>query len=389
MDSRPPTSRFTTLDGPGWYPFGRQSRVAEWDGEKWTGTTAPDDSVTELPKWHRRPFAFLAHRWWWVFLVGWAVVLASGWWADSTDVGPKHSGMMAGLGYVWSHPWSYPAAVGFAISAVGFIMLLTRRIPLPAAVVSWQVIGWGIVGGVVSMFAAMLVETAAKDAGLSSSGLLWLSGPIEESAKLLVPALLWLAVAGRLRQPLVGFWLVVIGASVFGLLEGVTYLSDPKHGMGLVMGAARTPAELLHPIATGLAAAVIWLAAARAGRLWTWAGLAGWVVAMVVHAVHNGIATLGHDSGEGGADLTGRYGILAAAVVNVIAAVVLSYIAFLLMRPAARELVSPSQVPANAPRWRPHLAAWGLGRGHGTSAASTPAPDSGGTAMAPRKGAER
>lgn len=189
-------------------------------------------------------------------------------------------------------------------------------------------VGIGAGSGIVALLLASALENLTS--GLpgwlgSTQGSGVVSSLIEEVAKLLVPILLLLLIA-RFRDPILGFWTAVTSGATFGLLEGVGYVLSAaaqvtKSGPGSAAGdegyvmaldvLVRAFADIGHPLTTGGAAVVIWLAAASlsAGRA-ALAGIGAVLIAFVLHALNDGV--LGYYIHNG---LLAGLAILALAIV--------------------------------------------------------------------------
>ena len=166
-------------------------------------------------------------------------------------------------------------------------------------------IGVGIASGTVALLLAPVVEKAAAAlpgffGGAQGTGII--SSFAEEALKLLVPVLLLLFVS-VFRDPIVGFWTAVVSAAWFGVIEGVGYVAtaaistikgtDGASTDAIVLGidvVVRSWADTIHPLTTGGAAIVIWLASRTlpAARAWL-VGIGAYLVASVLHALNDGV----------------------------------------------------------------------------------------------------
>ena len=193
--------------------------------------------------------------------------------------------------------------------------------------------------------------------------ILALAGPVEETSKLLVPVLL-LAFGGALfRDPRAGLLLVLVTGAVFGIAEGSGYIAKMDANMALVQAIGRPLGELLHVYLTGFAAAVIWLAARRAGRVFTRAGIVAWVVVLALHSLHDVLPGLFKPGQTPDEYLASRpvstIEALQLGVPTLILNLTVAVLLFLLQRHSARELTPPNAISSNAPHWRPQLKQWG------------------------------
>lgn len=160
---------------------------------------------------------------------------------------------------------------------------------------------------------------------------------------------------------------MLISGSTFGIIEGVKYIAQDGENVHLVMAAIRTPSELGHPLWTGIAAALIWLAAHRAGRLLTLAGVGGWVLAMALHSIHDGIGAWNvHGTEVPKVNFSSTTTIVSQVVGGNIVTLVWLIIGFAILRHVSRELTPPDSIATNPPRWRPQIKQWGISnkKGH-------------------------
>lgn len=324
-----------TDSAPGWRPFGKPAEVAEWDGHAWTGRTRPDPEVDVPEAGRHHPFAFFAHAWFWLVVSGWIVTVTGAILGTTTETT-----------HWW---WLVIAGVGLAISLYGFLLIFNRHQRFAELENLPVIVGAGLGSGLIASAIAYLVETLGRERlGISPDAILWLAGPIEETAKLLVPVVLWCAVATRFRDPRAGFLTVLVSGSTFGVVEGIKYIAQHGTDMHLLMGIVRTPAEMGHPLWTGIAAALIWLAAYRAGRLRTLAGLVGWCVAMALHSFHDGVFTLAPGKDRGPVVMDEQL-LVADAFWSSLISLAFLVLGYLILRHLARELVPPGAVRTNRP----------------------------------------
>jgi len=270
----PPTADEAATDPAGWYCFSLQPRLAEWDGVAWTGSTHATGSGPLLPG-PPAPFAFVRQTWFRWMVIGQALVILPAILSGS-------SGQAL---------WSWLSVVGYAAFLGGSVQLVGRVLHLDALDGRRSLTWIGIGSGVAAFIVGVGLEILA-DRGLGWAATLWLTGPIEEGGKLLVPFLLLVFGARRFKVPRVGLYLVLISGATVGVLEGAEYEARPDFPWAhLQMALLRPSAELLHVFVTGFAAAVIWLAAWRKGRAATGAGAVAFLIAMAIHSFHDGIIT--------------------------------------------------------------------------------------------------
>ena len=180
-----------------------------------------------------------------------------------------------------------------------------------------------------------------------------------------MPILLWIFGKGMFRDPRAGFLMVLVSGSVFGGVEGAQYLLAGGQNSAPAMAMMRPVAEASHPVWTAIAATMIWFAAARLGRLVTWVGLVGWLMAAGLHSLHDGLLSFSASGTQNNAAAEMQLASVEVALISgavlavygimwlVIAYAVLKYY-------AARELTPPTAISANPPGWRPRLVHWAM-----------------------------
>lgn len=333
-----------TADPPGWYCYSALAGLAEWDGVAWTGRGHVAVAPPVLPG-PPGPFAFVRQRWFrWMALGQVLTVLPA---------------VLSGTtGTAW---WSWISVVGYLAFLSGGVMVVARFVGLDRVadrrVLTWIGIGSGVVAFGIGFGLEVLVDHAA---GWATT--LWMTGPIEEGGKLLVPVLLLAYGAPRFRLPPVGLYLVLVSGATVGVLEGAEYESRPGFGWAhLQMALVRPSAELLHVFVAGFAAAVIWLAAWRRGRTVTAAGVVAFLIAAGIHSFHDGVITFFHVTPHSFTSSLAR--TLGQAIDRGLSggafALVLAALLYLLARHGARELTPPGQIATCLPPWRPQLKQWG------------------------------
>lgn len=208
-------------------------------------------------------------------------------------------------------------ALGAIIACGGVIVALVlysgARIRISEVAHRQQAVLLGVVSGLIAVVAAVLLEQASAGLpGAWSSGPLndALAGPIEEGMKLLIPVILLIFVA-RLRDPKRGFWMVMSSAAAFAVVEGIGYVlmdaigflkpgnSAFDHVVATAAGTLnRAAVEIAHPLYTGAAAAIIWIATATLPRgKAIGVGILGFLGAVALHSFNDGV--LGHLPGAG------------------------------------------------------------------------------------------
>jgi hypothetical protein len=297
-------------------------------------------------------------RWLWVMLAGQALCILSALLAAATGV----------------NALAWTSIVGFAVFMTGSVLLVDWRVQFHELPGLRRLVGLGIAAGIVASAVSIPIELAAVH-GLGIGPVLWLSGPIEETAKLLVPIALLAWGVKALREPKAGLFVVVVSAATFGAIEGAVWESRRSDiWLHLEMAIVRPGAELIHPFLTGFAAAVIWLAARRAGRVVTRSGVLAFALIVVVHSVHDGIATLlllrkGERIGTPSVYSPGV--AITRGVASWLVLFLQAVAVYVLLRHAARELVGPTHLATSPPQWRPRIKPWGLRRGARAHAIAT------------------
>jgi len=246
----------------------------------WTGTTHAAVAGPVLPG-PPHGFAFVRQRWFRWVVLGQALTVLPAILSGTT-------------GGAW---WSWISVLGYLAFMAGSVMVVTRYLELDR-IAGRRALTWiGIGSGVVAFGVGFGLETLVDHvAGWSTT--LWLTGPIEEGGKLLVPLLLLAFGAPVFKIPWVGLYLVLVSGATVGVLEGAEYEARPEFAWAhLQMAMVRPSAELLHVFVTGFAAAVIWLAAWRRRRTVTGAGIVAFLIAAGIHSLHDGSSpssTCGH-----------------------------------------------------------------------------------------------
>ena len=261
--------------------------------------------------------------------------------------------------------WAWTSIVGYTVFMCGAVLLAGRYLDFETLEGRRRLTVVGVLSGCLAVAIAVPLELGSNTA-FGVRWTLWLVGPIEESAKLVVPLVLLAAGWRLIRDPRSGVFVVVVSAATFGGLEGTEWEGRTRQVWEHVaMSMVRPGAELFHPFVTGFAAGVIWLAAARAGRLWTRVGAGALLVVIAVHSVHDGIADLALPRGTknvGVQPIVSASTALERGLLGGVVAWALSLMFFIVYRHAARELVDPRLVRGAPPRWRPRIKQWGCGR---------------------------
>ena len=332
------------IDEPGWYCYRAVPALAEWDGTAWTGSTHYASGAPDLagpPK----PFAFLRQSWAWWMVVGQALVIPPA----------------VASGVTGNALWSWLSAAGYIAIMIGAVQVMIRYLPVRRLTGLRSLTLIGIAGGVLGFAIAAGLEVVVEH-HFGVTTVLWWTGPIEEGAKLLVPFALLVFGSSRFKDPLAGFYMVLVSGATTGAIEGAEWESRAHHvWLHLQLALVRPAAELPHVFVTGFAGAVIWLAAWRRGRATTWAGLAAFAIAVGLHSFHDGFITLfGVDPQPTPSSIAHTAGeAVGKGLAGALFAVGIGIAAFLLGRHGARELSPPRAVAVAPPPWRPQIKLWG------------------------------
>jgi hypothetical protein len=319
------------MPAPGAYPVPshHRKRVVErdWDGQVWLPSFRPAAAGTKLAHHKRHLFGFLRDQGWKLTL---ALILslgiASALWAKD-----RHAHVVGGVQLLLP-VFSFAAT---ATMMIAFLYFINRRVDFDriAPERRREIFRWGAASAVIGFAFAFGIEVGVPllfGSTVKHSGWSVLAGPAEETGKLLVPAILWYK--GRFRLPREGYLLVLVAACGFGVMEGFEYAFGPDNWQ-----PARPVLEVLHPLLTGFAAAVIWQAAwKKQTTLFTGAGIGAWCIAMLAHSTNDFI-------------VLDKSAVHALSGITVLVVVVM----YLLQKHAARQLVPPDKVGEVSPRWRP------------------------------------
>ncbi len=328
------------------YRTGKPGYVREWDGHAWIGEPIPDRCVARLPKrgvrnWH-------THSWMLFVLIGWVIGV-----------------VLALLAFTGDEPLTWLLAIAGFFAAGGTLVAAARiawaRLDLADVVNLRRILPLGLLSGAVALGLAFGIEKLQMQipgpVG-SHVGSLFGAGPIEETAKLLVPVLLFFFLGGDVRDPRTGFALVFISGLVFGIVEGAEYVAGATHLAhdhqmhqhlsaedterygALAMVFVRSFIELMHPFTVAAVAAVAWLSAWRGKEFFSRPAIVTFILAIVYHSFNDGVL---------GGIVTEHQQLLGAAL-----SFPLLWLWFYFMYlPRARQLAPPAVVTGNPRRWRP------------------------------------
>ena len=326
----------------GTYPTGTAGILRRWDGHAWDSSVIASPGTAGFSRPDRWSW-LLRERGLWVALAGLVVggVLAST--ALGNAEGARAVRFVAGLVAVGS------AQVGIVLMARRRLRLNQVRLVVPVAL--------GVPSGLIAVVVASFVEQRLL-AVLLPDGLVFVqlglvAGGVEETAKLALPVLLWVAGPRWLRDPRSGLLLGLSSGATFALIEGAGYIAS-GHGLQgprassppgladvLVDVALRWSGEVLHPLLTGSVAAAVWLAAWRGHGLLSRMGLAAYGLAVLAHGVNDGLGSAAN------AVVPGALYVFDTAMVVII------YL--LLFRRRGRELAPPDALAGNPDPWRPKV----------------------------------
>lgn len=227
-------------------------RRRAWDGEAWTKAVMPasDPDTGAYPPWQapwrHHPFGFLGHR---PFQVLAASILAA-------------AASLWGYAVTGRTPF---LAVSVAASATGapaaFGLFVDRRLRFGQVVGIRPVLFVALLGGAVAYGLAWVLEGGLNRVPHGATVELILVGPVEESAKLLVPLVLY--ALGRYRDPRAGLAIALASAGGVAVFETIGYelaaVHEP-HAADVLASLEfdRLFAAVLHMTLTGLVAAVAW-----------------------------------------------------------------------------------------------------------------------------------
>jgi len=327
--------RVRELPEAGWYPVPahdhKETVERNWDGEVWTDQVRPASDGGVLPAYQRH-FFFLFRGGNWKFLLAFVVLVIGAFALWETD---KDADWVSGI-QILLVPLS-GLATAVALYAIVW-RLIGRRVGFDRITADQHrsIAKWGIFSGVlgfalafgIEIFLPKLLGGDPKDSGWSV-----LAGPAEETGKLLVPVILW--IKGRFRLPREGYFLVLVSASFFGLMEGTEYALNPDNWQ-----ISRPFFENMHPLITGFVAAVAWQAAWHRDTIFTKAAIGAWVLAMTAHST-NDVIVLSKDLNTSAEKL-----LSSITLITVIGM-------YLLQKHSARQMVPPDNVPLVSKRWRP------------------------------------
>jgi PrsW family intramembrane metalloprotease len=193
----------------GVFPTGVAGWMREWDGHAWAESVVSDPRAAALEPWHRRPLAALVHGRFLLWFGCWLVAIA--------------------LAVVFLRTASiFFAVLGGLIGVLGvlgaLLWMVFRRLHLHEAISISALNLWGVGSGVVALLVAVAVESGLAALIHHETPIqgLGIAGPVEETAKILVPVILYLV--GRYRDPRAGIALALVSGAMFGLGEEVLYL---------------------------------------------------------------------------------------------------------------------------------------------------------------------
>jgi len=246
--------------------------------------------------------------------------------------------------------FAVPGGVIGVLGVLGALLwMMFRRLHLHEVISFAELNLWGVGGGFVALLVAVAIEggVAALIHHETPTQALGIAGPVEETAKILVPVILYLV--GRYRDPRAGIALALVSGAVFGLFEEASYLLRQADLTQLVSGSEihlpdvlnmlfRPFVELFHVVLTGFIAAVAWRAGWVRAKFWP-ALVGGWLLAAVLHS--------GYDVIDG---LSQR-----VPFIEVISPAIILITYFVVFRGSARQLPPPAALATNPPAWRPTL----------------------------------
>ena len=196
-------------DPPGWYCFSLRPALAEWDGVAWTGSAHSAAAGPFLPG-SPGAFSFVRQPWFRWMAVGQALAILPAVLSGTTGIAA----------------WSGLSVIGYLAVMAGAVMVVDRYLELDR-VEGLRSLTWIGIGSGVAAFGVGLGLELLVDHLFGWATTLWLTGPIEEGAKLLVPFLLLVVGARRFAHPGIGLYLVLVCGATVGVIEGVEYQVRP------------------------------------------------------------------------------------------------------------------------------------------------------------------
>ena len=174
------------------------------------------------------------------------------------------------------------------------LWMVFRRLHLHEVISFAELSLWGAGSGVVALLVAVAIEggVAALIHHETPVQGLGIAGPVEETAKILVPVILYLA--GRFRDPRAGIALALVSGAMFGWCEEVLFLLRQADLTELLSGSEvhlpdvftmliRPFVEPFHVVLTRFIAAVAWRAGWVRAKFWP-ALIGAWLLAAVLHS---------------------------------------------------------------------------------------------------------
>lgn len=198
------------------YPYGPADRTAGWDEHAWDGKPAAAPGRPAVPESKHRFLPFLAHRWFWLMVLGQVLVVIPAYLASGSN----------------STPVAALSVVGFVVFMAGFVLLFAPHLRFGELPGLRKIILWGVVSGAVGAALAHVLEQYVMPKVFSFRAELWFAGPVEETSKLVVPVLLLAFGAAMFKDPRTGFLLTLVSGATFGAWEGKFYTADLGENWG-------------------------------------------------------------------------------------------------------------------------------------------------------------
>ncbi|MFF3063605.1 PrsW family glutamic-type intramembrane protease [Oerskovia sp. NPDC057915] len=342
----------------GWFPdpAAKAPRSRRWDGQAWTAQVA--DGTEQANRGHHFRGRFWG-RWVWILAAA-VVVLVVGIVVYQTTENV--------------HVMAVTSFVAMALVCWAFYGFVERQLALRDVVGLGQIAAVAVgSAGATLLIALNLNNLTGSIGGISLATAL--VGFTEESAKLLVPIVLFLL--GTYRNPRAGVAIGLAAGFGFAIAETTLYAYEIAAASGPNFCGTETPAVTtgmvvsaqvarifgvspFHWLFTGIAVAIAWRAWHLYGRKGTPAAIGGILLVMVVHSLNDTSATLGCDTPAVQSLLAlVRYGLVVAM--------------YLVFKAWTRKHTPPQMIGAVSTGWTPkHLGEQKVSAAE-TSAQGTPA----------------
>ena len=283
-------------------------------------------AIGERADWERHTFRFVHQRWFhvWLLTAGITVALLISY--DVVENATLIPGMML---------------FGALSGSMAFAIFISDRLDLRGVVPFETVAATVLYGGAIGIFFGGLLDMLIID-DPTSLKIFWV-GPIEETAKLVLPVAIWLS--GRHRSPRAGLVLGLASAAGFAVLESMGYgYNALTTADGTLDHAALVPVQrgMMAPFGhlawTGTATIVLWTEWQRRDRFTVNARVLGVLfTVMALHSINDFVSFQAP-----------------ATKALVLATPFISIGSYLIFKFHARELTPPGHAGNVPPGWRRH-----------------------------------